>query len=91
MQTYCDYKKIEKNKIFNIENSISYILPGFRIVSLSINDYKQVEHIGSLSIPLFILLFELNNGCPRNNEPLNILLTSLSKLIRSRLTFFSKR
>ena len=31
-----------------------------------------------------------NNGCPRNNEPLNILLTSLSKLIRSRLTFFQK-
>ena len=30
------------------------------------------------------------NGCPRNNEPPNILLISLSKLIRSRLTFFSK-
>ena len=32
----------------------------------------------------------VNNGCPRNKEPLNILLTALSKLIRSRLTFFSK-
>ena len=30
------------------------------------------------------------NGCPRNNEPLNILLTSLSKLIRSGLIFLSK-
>ena len=36
--------------------------------------------------------YNINKNCirPRNNEPLNILLTSLSKLIRSGLIFLSK-